>query len=161
MQDIQSAETLVRSLGADILDSRGMQLERGFSQHGTVSVYDHSLAVAVMCVCMARRLRVNTDMRALVRGALLHDYFLYDWHIPDKSHRLHAFSHPRKALLNARNDFYVDRIQENMILSHMFPISAVLPNCRESLLLCAADKICAACEVVQGVFERLWNRRSC
>ena len=75
MRKNKSAEKAVRLHGGDILASHGMQLERGFYQHGSVSVYDHSFAVAVMCVRLSRFLRIRTDLRALVRGALLHDYF--------------------------------------------------------------------------------------
>ncbi len=160
MRKNKSAEIAVRLHGGDILASHGMQLERGFYQHGSVSVYDHSFAVAVMCVRLSRFLRIRTDLRALVRGALLHDYFLYDWHIPDESHRLHAFTHPRRALINAGRDFGVDGIQKNMILSHMFPLSTTLPRCRESMFLCAADKICTVRETFAGVLERIGRKRS-
>ena len=158
MRKNKSAEIAVRLHGGDILASHGMQLERGFYQHGSVSVYDHSFAVAVMCVRLSRFLRIRTDLRALVRGALLHDYFLYDWHIPDESHRLHAFTHPRRALINAGRDFGVDGIQKNMILSHMFPLSTTLPRCRESMFLCAADKICTVRETFAGVLERIGRK---
>lgn len=45
-------------------------------------------------------------MRYLVCGALLRNYFLYDWYEPDKSHQLHAFSHAKCALHNAERDFF-------------------------------------------------------
>ena len=159
-------QKIVAKYGADILLSEGMCTEKHFIQHGSVSVYDHSLAVAVCAVQIAlwythifpwsHKLR----LRSLVRGALLHDYFLYDWHIPDESHRLHAFTHPRRALINAGRDFGVDGIQKNMILSHMFPLSTTLPRCRESMFLCAADKICTVRETFAGVLERIGRKRS-
>lgn len=58
-----------------------------------MSVYEHSLAVARMCLRIAKYFPGEVDMRSLVRGALLHDYFLYDWHIPDESHK--AWRYPR------------------------------------------------------------------
>lgn len=58
-----------------------MQSEKNFRQHGRMSVYEHSLAVARMCLRIAKYFPGEVDMRSLVRGALLHDYFLYDWHI--------------------------------------------------------------------------------
>ena len=68
--------------GADILYSPGMQLEKEFLQHGDVSVFAHSVAAACTCLLFARLLRkylkIRLNERALVRGALLHDYFLYD-----------------------------------------------------------------------------------
>ena len=41
---------IINKVGADILNSNGMALEKGFIQHGNVSVYEHSLSVAVMCL---------------------------------------------------------------------------------------------------------------
>ena len=60
-----------------------MQKEKGYIQHGRFSVYAHSFLVASLCVYIAEKLRLKLDTRSLVRGALLHDYFLYDWHTPD------------------------------------------------------------------------------
>lgn len=147
------ARKIVFTYGADILMSSGMQLEKTFFQHGTVSVYEHSLSVAVLCVVIAAVLPVRINTRALVRGALLHDYFLYDWHISDKSHRLHGFHHAKRAYQNASRDFLLSEIEENMICSHMFPLNLVLPKCRESMILCLSDKLCASKEVLAGFFS--------
>lgn len=81
-------------------------------------------------------------------GALLHDYFLYDWHVPDKSHRWHGFFHAGKALANASRDFTLGKIERDMIASHMFPLNITLPRYRESVILCIADKLCATEETV-------------
>ena len=139
--------SLVRRHGGDILSSPGMLRQRRYMQHGRVSVYRHSLAVALMCVKLSRALRLRVDERSLVRGALLHDYFLYDWHDPDPSHRWHGFRHPFTALRNAKRDFELTPVEENMIVSHMFPMVPRLPRFRESVILCVADKMCAAGEV--------------
>ncbi len=149
---------VIRRHGGDILRSPGMRAERGVIQHGTVSVFRHSLGVADMCLRLARGLRLRVDERALVRGALLHDYFLYDWHVPDPSHRWHGFTHPSAALRNAARDFELGRIERNMIESHMFPMMVPAPHCRESVLLCVADKLCATAEIVRDRRLRLRRR---
>lgn len=154
----EAAEDVVKRFGGDILRSHGMALEKGFLQHGTCSVYDHSVLVAVMCVELARRCHIPSDTRALVRGALLHDYFLYDWHEPHQGHRFHAVSHAGQALRNAERDFRLTDVERNMIEAHMFPLSAVLPRYRESIILCAADKICALRETAAGFSRRLRER---
>ena len=139
--------------GGDILSSAGMQLEKNFRQHGGTSVYAHSFTVAVMCVHIANVLAlfaIKVNLQTLIRGALLHDYFLYDWHIKDRSHKRHGLVHAGFALDNARRDFQLNNIEQNMIASHMFPLSKNLPRYRESLILCAADKLCAAEETVNG-----------
>ena len=49
-------------------------------QHGTTSIYRHSLNVAYTSLWMMERWQIRLEPKSLVRGALLHDYFLYDWH---------------------------------------------------------------------------------
>ena len=82
-------------------------------------------------------------MRALVRGALLHDYFLYDWHEKDASHRWHGFHHPAAALKNASADFGLSPRERDVIAKHMFPLTLRPPRFRESWIVCLADKWCA------------------
>ena len=140
---------LLRQLGGDILAAPGLRLQREHLQHGRASVFQHSLSVALMCLKLSRGLRLRVDERALVRGALLHDYFLYDWHVKDASHRWHGFRHPAMALRNAERDFALGPIERDMIAHHMFPLVPKLPRCRESVLLCIADKLCALRETLR------------
>ena len=121
--------------------------EAAFLQHGVTRCLLHSIAVAYYCDRLAARLLfLRFQRRQLLRGALLHDYFLYDWHDPDPSHRLHGFHHPARALHNARQDFSLDPVEQNIILRHMFPLTPVPPACREAWLVCLADKVCALAE---------------
>mgnify|MGYP002699785710 FL=1 len=105
-----------------------------------------------MCVCsikIARMLRIRYDLRALIRGALLHDYFLYDWHINDDPNRkLHGFFHPSVALENALKDYELSKKEQDIIKHHMFPLTIIPPMCREAWLVCLADKICAGKETL-------------
>ncbi len=143
----RDAET-VRRWGADILASHGMAQEKRFMQHGDISCYRHSVRVAACSVRLARFLRVRADMRALVRAALLHDYFLYDWHEHDKAHKWHGFHHPAAALRNAQKDFSLSAREQDAIARHMFPITLKPPRFREGWIICLADKWCAAQETL-------------
>ncbi len=135
---------------------------REFVQHGDVSVYEHVVAVAVESCRMADALArhgVTVDRPSLVRGALLHDYFLYDWHDPDPSHRLHGFRHPFFALRNAEDDFTLGERERNIIARHMFPLVPVPPTCREAWIVCGADKLVALRETLDSrVPKRLLPR---
>lgn len=124
-------------------------MTKKFMQHGSVSVYEHCVRVAYTSCYLAAAMKIPVNRRALVRGALLHDYFLYDWHEKNKEHSLHGFFHPRKALQNAEKDLDLSEIERNIILRHMFPLTAIPPECREAWLVCLADKICAFRETVQ------------
>ena len=44
-------------------------------QHGTTSIYRHSLNVAYTSLWMMERWQIRLEPKSLVRGALLHDYF--------------------------------------------------------------------------------------
>ncbi len=133
--------------GSDILKSKGMRKEKRFIQHGRISCYEHSVNVAEMSLTLARRMPFSVNRRALVRGALLHDYFLYDWH--RDSQGLHGFFHAGIALKNARADFKLCDTEKNIIKTHMFPLNITPPKYRESWIVCIADKICAIKETIQ------------
>ena len=122
---------------------------RKFRQHGSVSVYEHSVRVAEMALKLARRFHLKVDEAALVRGALLHDYFLYDWHDPDPDRPLHGFYHPKAALKNAERDYGVSEREADIIAHHMFPLTPLPPKTKEGALVCLADKLCAIHETVR------------
>ena len=69
-------------------------MTKKFIQHGDVSVYQHCIFVAYMSCRIANKFNLNVDKRSLIRGALLHDYFLYDWHDKNKPAKFHGFTHP-------------------------------------------------------------------
>lgn len=122
--------------------------ERNYLQHGSTTVYEHSVHVALASIFLAEWLHIRVDGPSLLRGALLHDYFLYDWHDPCPGHRLHGFTHPKTALQNASRDFNLTEIEKNIIARHMFPLTLVPPTCREAWIVCLADKYCALQETI-------------
>lgn len=138
----------IRYYGKDILDSKSIQIQKQCLQHGKRTVFEHSLAVALMFLTINEFLHLKLNERRLIRGALLHDYFLYDWHVKDKSHHLHGFRHPYFALENARKEYELDPVLEDMIVKHMFPLIPIPPKYKESWVLCIADKICASKETI-------------
>ena len=143
---------------ADKLEEHGrLGLTRSYIQHGSVTVYDHVCAVARTSLAMADALAhvgIRVDRHSLLRGALLHDYFLYDWHDKDPSHRLHGFRHPFFALARAEEDFDLTPRERNIIVRHMFPLVPIPPTCREAWIACIADKVCALRETVLMRGER-------
>ena len=123
-----------------------------YMQHGTTSVFRHSVAVAYYSYYLAWKIHAPVEERSLIRGALLHDYFLYDWHEKDDSHKWHGFFHPGKALENAKRDIPdLNEVEQNMILRHMFPLTPLPPKYMESWILCYADKACSSVETVKGM----------
>ena len=146
---------LVHELGKEILASGNMKREKRFIQHANVSTYEHSIGVATMSLTLAAIFRVKVDKVSLVRGALLHDFFLYDWHDKTAMPKAHAYLHPLIAFDNAKKEFKLNAIEKNIIQAHMFPLSIVMPKYRESWIVTMADKICAANEIVSNLKLKL------
>lgn len=148
------AFSLVLKYGGDILRSKEFRKTKEFIQHGNVSVYTHSVFVAVSCVKVAARYK-KVDYKSLVCGALLHDYFLYDWHFRGDRKGLHGFTHAICAYKNAERDFNLNKIVRNMIRSHMCPLNLILPAYRESFILWYCDKACAVKESEKSRCKRI------
>lgn len=141
-------DTLFNRQLKKISESSRFLREERFIQHGNTSCLTHSIAVAYYSHRVARRLKfLNYRTDKLIRGALLHDYFLYDWHLPNEAVRLHGFRHPSIALRNAKNDFELDPIEQNIIERHMFPLTPLPPKCKEAFTVCMVDKVCSLYEV--------------
>jgi len=136
--------------GKSIILSPEAQVMKRFTQHGETTVFEHCVAVAKYSLLIAYSLeklfRIEIDKDSLVRGALLHDYFLYDWHEKGQGRRFHGFTHPGVALKNADRDFDLNEIEKDIIVKHMFPLTPFLPSHRESFIVSLADKWCALAE---------------
>lgn len=134
----------------DILHSDNFDSSKDNMQHGTISVKEHSLQVARLSVAFSELLGIEHSRRDLVRGALLHDYFLYDWHKVDQEnpHRLHGFHHPARALQNAEREYDLTDRQREIIIKHMWPLTIKPPMCREAWVVTVADKYCSFLETV-------------
>lgn len=141
-------DKIIDKYGKDIIDSDGFQSERRFLQHGNTSTFKHSIAVARNAVNMAFTMHLDVDMKSLVAAALLHDYFLYDWHVDAPWHRLHGLTHGKTAADNVRRDFpeLANDVVIDSITNHMFPLTRTAPKHTEGWLVTAADKICATAE---------------
>ena len=158
MSDAVRAEKIAHEVdyaARQLAQAGRLDLTHEFIQHGDVTVYAHVTSVARVSLSFAERLGragISVDRASLLRGALLHDYFLYDWHDPDPSHRLHGFRHPFFALARAEEDFELTPRERNIIVRHMFPL--VPPTCREAWIVGLADKWCALRETVSGRLRR-------
>lgn len=118
-------------------------------QHGLVSVYEHCVRVAELSMWLQELLKIPINGKELIRGALLHDYFLYDWHDSNNGHPVHGITHPRTALNNACQDYCLTDVEKDIILHHMFPLTLIPPRHKEAWIVCVADKICAMQETIE------------
>lgn len=86
-------------LTRELLDSEPVRMMGRWKHHGPVTTLDHSLFVAFSTYRVARLLRM--DVHAAVRGALLHDLYLYDSRDKSAHPGNQCFDHPRFAARNA------------------------------------------------------------
>ena len=137
-------------LAREILrEGRYSEMKKYYS-HSDVTVYTHCIKVAFAAYAFAVKHDIRCDRKALVRGALLHDYYLYDWHDPNKGFCWHGFKHHRFALQNAERDFPLTKRERKIIHSHMFPLTFwCLPTCLEAWIVSIADKIVATEETLK------------
>lgn len=140
----------IRENASDILQSANFRRTRQHIQHGDVTVNEHVINVARYSVGISDKLHIPCHRRELIRGALLHDYFLYDWHEPHKVNplKLHGFFHPGIALRNALVEYDLTDREKDIIRKHMWPLTALPPMCREAWIVTAADKYCSLMETI-------------
>lgn len=129
----------------ELLRNSRLEKTSEYIQHGDTSCLLHTVAVAYYSARIAQRLHIHCRKSELTRGALLHDYFLYDWH-DGKKRSLHGFTHPSKALENADMDFKLSNAERDIIKKHMFPLTVIPPVCREAWIVCMVDKACSIYE---------------
>ena len=138
----------IHAAAADILKSKNFNSTREHIQHGNMTVNNHSMNVAKYSLAISEKLHIPCKKDELIRGALLHDYFLYDWHVGDyaKPHKLHGFYHPGRALQNAQKEYQLTPREQDIIKKHMWPLTIVPPMCREAWIVTTADKWCSLME---------------
>jgi uncharacterized membrane protein/HD superfamily phosphodiesterase len=117
-------------------------------QHHNSSIYDHVMDVSYFSYRACKFLKL--DYRSAARGALLHDFFLYDWRnhdVPDlPAEKFHGIEHPKIAVANAKKHFNLNDIEEDIIRKHMWPLTLVPPKYKESFIVSFADTYLASKE---------------
>ena len=128
---------------------------KNFIQHGNTSVYTHVISVAKKSIEIAEKYNLKVDMDSMIRGALLHDYFLYDWHDGKRERWIHGFTHPMKAYKNAKSEINLNRLERDIIIKHMFTLTILQPRYLESWIVTFADKYVSAVETLSSRFVKV------
>ena len=139
------------SIVSHILNNEEFNQIRGIEHHGTTR-YDHSLRVSYYSYKVTKALKLDYKETAI--AGLLHDFFLSkNLNVTDKLTSM--FEHPKLALENAENHFYLSDMQKDIISSHMFPlIPNKPPKFLESWIVSMVDKGAAVYEFWYSISRR-------
>lgn len=110
--------------------------------HHGITRYDHCLRVAYYTYKATKFMRLNYKEATI--AAVLHDFFTDE--VKDKNTYMKLIKHPEFAIMNAKKYFYLTDMQEDIIRTHMFPITFRPPKYLESWIADIADDIAAVYE---------------
>lgn len=132
----------------DLVAHDAVQSMQNYTQHGDTNCLTHSLYVSYYSYVLSLKLSrfVSLDVRSIARGALLHDFFLYDWHEKGDRKGLHGFTHPKAALKNATLHFQLNALEKDIIEKHMWPLTPKPPKYLASFLVSMVDKYISTLE---------------
>lgn len=135
---------------SDLLDDTQVQKLNSFAHHICTTRFQHSLNVSYYNFLLCRKLHLNA--RSAARAGLLHDFFFYDRKTHEKIRNRHCAEHANIALYNASVSFPITQLEGDMIVNHMWPMTAGLPHYAETFIITLVDKFCAAAEVLTGTW---------
>jgi len=160
MADRKPFEKEYYAIVQDILEHEEFLKLKTFFHHNS-SIYAHVNDVAYFSYRICKYFKLN--YRAAARGALLHDFFLYDWRhhdVPDlPREKFHGLAHPAIAVANAKKHFSINEIEEDIIKRHMWPLTLVPPKYKESYIVSFADKYLSSREFINEYKKRLNERQ--
>ena len=137
-----------------IITNRKFQKLKQETHHHTTNRFDHCLAVSYKSYLICKRL--NLDYESAAKAALLHDFF-FDEEFKNMSRQTKLVKHYEYSLKNAKKLSKLNKKEENIIASHMFPIGGKTPRCLESIIVNAVDDQVAIRENLAGKTLRLKN----
>ena len=137
----------------DILENDKFQ-SMGNIVHHEGNRLDHSIRVSYYSYKIACILKLDTSKVA--RAALLHDFFLEENNGATKKEKMKLIiNHPEQALANSKKYFELSKLEEDIIVSHMFPIGKHVPKSIESWIVDLGDDVAAVYEKTAIVRKQL------
>ena len=113
---------------------------KDISMHRGSNCYEHSFKVAKKAIKKSLN-RKDVNLEVVLLGAILHDYYLYDWRKDRSKLKKHGKNHPSIAIENAVKDFNISEDVKKVIKSHMWPLNIKdYPNSKEARIVSISDK---------------------
>jgi uncharacterized protein len=135
----------------DILDNKEFNKLKEYKHHG-ITRYDHVLRVSKWAYKVSKKWKL--DYVSATRAGLLHDFFFVNNQEVKLSYRIKVlFIHPKMALENSKKYFKLNKKEERIILSHMFPVGLCIPLSLEGWIVNIADDIASIYERLKSIFK--------
>ena len=125
-----------------ILNNEEFMKTKEKSHHG-INRFDHLMRVSYYSYFISRFLRLNYQETA--RAALLHDFFIDETENDSKIGALQ--NHPNYALENVKKYYDLTDREEDIIKTHMFPVTFKPPKYLESWIVDLVDD-------AAGIYEK-------
>ena len=132
----------------DIINNEKYLMIKDIPHHGTTDRYTHCIKVSYRAYKIAKFLKA--DEKSVARSGLLHDFYYeipYDCDNAHERMKLMAKEHPYLAVENSKKYFDINHIEEDAIISHMYPANLTLPKYKESWIVSFADKAVSLVEL--------------
>lgn len=144
---------------ADILEHPVVKRMSEYNHHYGTSCYRHCLHVSYMNYVICKKL--GLDAVSAARAGMLHDLFLYDWHTRAKEtgNYFHGLTHPRHAMKMADKNFELSKMEKEIILHHMWPITITPPTSKEGLITTITDKVSGLLEAGDYYYEKITGKQ--
>ena len=142
------------------LNDEKVQRMSEIQMHRGSSCYIHSFRVAKLCLLKASRYERYTfeDLKNVLVASILHDYYLYDLREHHELKKKHGRRHPLVACANAIRDFNIPTEVQDIIKTHMWPLTPRLyPKTKEAKLVNRMDNHIAIREAL--TFRAFKKRR--
>lgn len=117
-----------------IINLEDYQKLKNIAHHG-LTRYDHCIRVAYGAYKVSKALKL--DYVKVTEAAMLHDFFIDE--VKDMGGLKRLQEHPKYALENSKKYFNLTPMQEDIIATHMFPVTITPPKYLESWLVDLID----------------------
>ena len=132
------------------LNNQKIKKMKDIPMHRGSNCYEHSFKVAKYAIKKALRYK-EVNLEVVLIGAILHDYYLYDWRTDSSKKKGHAKNHQIIASENASRDFMISDKVKKVIESHMWPINIKnFPDTKEARIVSLSDKHVALLETASS-----------
>lgn len=138
------------SIIEEILENKEFNKTKNIVHHG-ITRYAHSMRVAYYTYQVTKALHL--DYQEATTAAMLHDFFLDE--VEEDNSVAKLTRHPSYAVANAKKHFSISEKQEDIIKTHMFPITLTPPKYLESWIVDIIDDLAAIYEKTHSVKKEL------